>query len=199
MTSMTVSEYAVMPCTLPIHWSLPYTGGDWEWEGITPRVIVGTIKSLDNYNMSSILRSLQTPVGYFVMSHDTVLDGSGHGLYDISADTLFGNSGLVTTPAQFQMNTLVKNDLFDGDATGNASVTLQDLGKTVYGGQLYSSDGGTLQGVSDMRKVKVVSGSKADSDTAYYVPLGTNLRNSTGKNLVSTSIKPSVALVGKLL
>jgi hypothetical protein len=149
--------------------------------------------------MSSLLRSLQTQVGYFVMSHDTVIDGSDYGLYDLSADTVFANSGLVSTPAQFQMNTLLKDDLFDGNATNAASATLQDLGKTVYGGQLYDSTGATLQGVSDMRKVKIVSGARADSDRAYYVPLGTNLRNSTGKNLVSTTINPSVALVGKLL
>lgn len=149
--------------------------------------------------MSSLLRSLQTQVGYFVMSGDTVLDGSDHGLYDLSADTVFANSGLVSTPAQFQVNTLIKDDIFDGDDTSMGSVTLQDLGKTIYGGQLYSEGGASLQGVSDMRKVKIVSGARADSDRAYYVPLGTNLRNSTGKNLVSTSIKPSVALVGKLL
>ena len=149
--------------------------------------------------MSSILRTLQTQVGYFVMSGDTVLDGSDHGLYDLCANTVFANSGLVTTPAQFQMNDLLKEDLFDGDDTSMGSVTFQDLGKTIYGGELYSSDGGEEQGVSDMRKVKIVSGSRADSDKAYYVPLGTNLRNSTGKNFVSTSIKPSVALVGKLL
>lgn len=149
--------------------------------------------------MSSLLRSLQTNVGYFVMSHDTVLDGSDHGIYDLSAATVFASNGLVSTPAQLQMNTLLKDVLFSGDATNNTSVTLEDLGKTVYGAQLYNSDGSTLQGVSDVRKVKIVSGSHADSDKAYYVPLGTNLRNSTGKNLVSTSIKPSVALVGKLL
>lgn len=149
--------------------------------------------------MSSNIRSLQTTVGYFVMSHDTVLDGSDHGIYDLTADTVFDNTGLVSTPAKFTMNTVVKDDLFDGNSTNDASVTLQDLGKTIYGGNLYKSDGNTLQGVSDMRKVKIVSGSHADSDKAYYVPLGTNLRNSTGENLVSTTIKPSVALVGKLL
>ncbi len=149
--------------------------------------------------MSSHLRSLQTSVGYFVMSGDTILDGSGHGLYDLSADTVFANSGLVTTPARFQFNSLLKDSLFDGDDTSMGSVTLQDLGKTIYGGQLYNVNGGTLQGVSDMRKVRLVTSDTYNASRAYYVPLGTNLRNATGENLVSTSIKPSVALVGKLL
>lgn len=149
--------------------------------------------------MSSLLRSTQTPTGYFVMSGDTILDGSGHGLYEAVADAVYANSGVLQTRPTFKFNALLKDTLFTGDATNAASVTLQDLGKTEYGGQLFESDGSTEQGVSDMRKVKILTNGFADADAVYYVPLGTDLRNTTGENLVSTTIKPSVALVGKLL
>lgn len=149
--------------------------------------------------MSSHLRSLQTSVGYFVMSGDTIPDGSDHGLYDLSADTVFANNGLVDTNAKFQFNSLLKDDLFVGNDTSMGTVTFQDLGKTIYGGHIYSGDGGALQGVSDMRKVRLVTSGTYNASQVYYVPLGTNLRNSTGENLISTNINPSVALVGKLL
>jgi hypothetical protein len=167
---------------------------------ITPRVIVFTIKYLDKYNMSSILRSLQTPAGYFVMSADTVLDGSGYGIYTVSAEEVVANSGLVTTPAKLKMTTVVKDEIFDGNSGTGTSVTLKDLGKTLYGAELHDV-GGNSQGISDVRKVSITSGPSAGANlsTGYYVPLGTDLRNSTGENHVSTTINPSVALVGKLL
>lgn len=153
--------------------------------------------------MSSLLRSLQTPAGYFVMSGETVLDGSGYGFYDLSADTVFNNNGSVSAAARLQFNPLFKDTLFDGDDATTGSVTLKDLGKTIYGGSLHSEDAAGVQGVSDMRKVSIASGASAgvNVDKAFYVTLGTNLRNPTpaASNGYVSSLKPSVALVGKLL
>jgi hypothetical protein len=151
--------------------------------------------------MSSNLRSTSTNVGYFVMSGNTVVDGSDYGLYDLSAGTVFNNDGTVSTPAQLQYNTLVQN-LFSGDDASFSTITFKDLGKTVYGAQLYSEGGASLQGVSDVRKVSIVSGATPDADRAYYVPLGTNLRNasySTDDNGFLGTVNASVALIGKNL
>lgn len=147
--------------------------------------------------MSSALRSTQAPVGYFVMSGNTI-DSSGHGLYTLHSATLYNNDGTVSTPAECRFSNLFKADLFDGDTATAASVTLKDLGVTVYGAVLKDSTGSVTHGVSDVRKVAIASGNSAsaNADTAYYVTLGTNLRNTTTDYV--SSLAPSVALVGKL-
>jgi hypothetical protein len=157
------------------------------------------IKSLVKYTMSSFLRSVDRDVGYFVMSAATVLDGSDHGLYDLSAAATYNNDGSVSTRARFQMNDIFKDNMFGDAATAN-SVTFKDLGKTEYGAEVYDVDGvrqGTSTDYVDMRKVQYVS-ANGNASRAYYVPLGTNLRDPDPAKYVS-AIKPSVALVGKLL
>ena len=146
--------------------------------------------------MSSLLRSMSTPAGYFVMSSDTILDGSAFGFYDLSAAATYNNNGTVLTRAQLQLNTRFKDSLYD---TAKSVVTLKDLGKTEYGAQLWSEGGAASQGITDVRKVAVVGDSTVSN--SYYVSLGTNLRNAaprTSPGYVST-LKPSVALVGKPL
>lgn len=147
--------------------------------------------------MSSALRSTQTPAGYFVMSGNTV-DNSGHGFYTLHSATVYNTDGTVATPAEMRFSDLFQSTLFDGNAATDASVTLKDLGVTVYGAALKTANGGADHGVSDVRKVSIVSGdhAAANLDTAYYVTLGTNLRNTTTDYV--SALPPSVALVGKL-
>ena len=157
--------------------------------------------------MSSLLRSVGTPAGYFVMSAETILDGSGHGFYELVSDATYNNNGTVNVAAKVKFNSLLKDDLFDGNAAKSGTggvVTLKDLGKTIYGANVYQSNGTTLQGSSDMRKVAIASGDKAGANlnNSFYVTLGSNLRNSTPSTTpgyLSTTLKPSVALVGKHL
>lgn len=160
--------------------------------------------------MSSILRTLDRDVGYFVMTADTILDGSGYGVYDLSEAATYNNDGSVLTHAKFAMNDAFVSTLFTGpgftdasdtaDMIASAAITFKDLGKTEYGGEVYDADGARQGGSTayvDMRKVQYVSAS-GNASTAYYVPLGTNLRDPDPAKYVSV-IKPSVASIGKLL
>lgn len=143
--------------------------------------------------MSSNLRTYDAPVGYFVMAGNTILDGSGAGLYDLSSDTVYNANGTISARATMAFNSTYKNTLFDGNSATTTTLTLKDLGKTIYGAELFGADGAS-DGVCDVRKVGVVG---AGLSTSFYVPLGTDMRATNGQYVAS--VKPSVALIGKLL
>lgn len=148
--------------------------------------------------MSSHLRSTATSAGYFVMSGETILDGSGYGVYDLCANAVYNNNGTVSTPARLQLDSSLAGEFFDGDDASMNTLTLKDLGSTIHDAAVYGAGGTPLQGRVDVRKVEVVDGGKHAAGRSVYVSLGTNLRNADPENYVS-DVKPSVALVGKLL
>ena len=161
--------------------------------------------------MSSALRTTTTPVGYFVLTPELILDGSAAGLYELSSAAVYANDGTVSTRAVFKYVDSADIDLsaagvFAGNANGlgRVSVTLKDLGKTEYGALVTNRGATNRVGPVDLRKVQVLSGGNTSitqgefPDQAYWVSLGTNLRSGTPADFVS-SVNSSVALIGKLL
>lgn len=135
--------------------------------------------------MSSALRSTSVPVGYFVMSKDSLIDGSGAELFrEVDGEYLYDDS--------------LWNTSLSGATPG--TYTWRDLGVTVYGATL---SGASSVGPVDLRKVQLVSGLAGGvAGTAFdasprYVPLGTNLKSATPYE--PSAVKSSVFLVGKIL
>jgi hypothetical protein len=137
--------------------------------------------------MSSALRSTTVPVGYFVMSRESLIDGSGAELFEKVGTEYVYDDGLW-------------NDLSEG-----STFTFRDLGVTVWSVDVSQAtvDGTSETGPVDLRKVQLVSGLTGGvAGTAYdatprYVPLGTNLKSSTP--FEPADIASSVFLVGKIL
>lgn len=132
--------------------------------------------------MSSTLRSTSVPVGYFVMSRDSLIDGSGAELFMKSGENYVYNNSLAAS------------------LTSGSEYTFRDLGMTVYSATL---TGAKSPGPVDLRKVQLISGLSGGvagtsfDDVALYVPLGTNLMSSTPYE--PAAVKSSVFLVGKIL
>lgn len=139
--------------------------------------------------MSSALRSTATPVGYFVMSRDTLIGGSGEEIFEFDGTDY-------TYVSDFWLS-------ISGEC---ATFTFKDMGVTVYGATVPTQPSGTAS--VDLRKVKLVSqapngaGGVEDligSDYVtkpLYVPLGSLLKSGYDKR---SEVKSSVGLIGKLL
>jgi hypothetical protein len=136
--------------------------------------------------MSSTLRSTSVPVGYFVMSKESLIGGSGEELFVKTGDNTY----------------TYDPTLWNLTLSGSAPVTytFRDLGLTKY----YESGDSTYTGPAvDLRKVQLVSGLAGGvAGTAFdasprYVPLGTVLKSSTPYE--PAAVKSSVFLVGKIL
>ena len=161
--------------------------------------------------MSSALRTTSTSVGYFVLTPEIMLDGSGSGLFELSSAAVYANDGTISTAAVYSYVDTGDIDLSasgvfsgNGNGSGRVAVTLKDLGKTEYGALVTRRGSSTRVGPVDLRKVQVLSGAK-DTITPgefvnreFWVSLGTNVRTGTPSDWVS-SVGSSVALVGKLL
>ena len=139
--------------------------------------------------MSSTLRSTAVPVGYFVMSADSVIGGYGRELF---------KPVVVDGVTQYWYDLTISDDLAAGD-----TFTWRDLGLTVYGASVRNHAGTLLSNPTvDLRKVTLVSRGDAalgatEKMAPRYVPLGTNLKSSTPFEPATT--KSSVFLVGKIL
>jgi hypothetical protein len=140
--------------------------------------------------MSSTLRSTTVPVGYFVMSRESLIDGSGAELFNkVGNDYVYDG------------------DLWE-DLSNGKTFTWRDLGVTQYGADVSqaSLDGVSITGANakvDLRKVQLVSGLSTGvvgtnyDGTPRWVPLGTRLKTSTP--FEPAVIPSSVFLVGKVL
>jgi hypothetical protein len=135
--------------------------------------------------MSSTLRSTSVPVGYFVMSRESLIDGSGAELWKkVDEEYVYDDS--------------LWNDSLSG--SNPKTYTFRDLGVTVYHDPKDPLPPGPPV---DLRKVQLVSGLAGGvAGTPFdasprYVPLGTVLRSSTP--FEPATVKSSVFLVGKIL
>lgn len=138
--------------------------------------------------MSSALRSTATPVGYFVMSKDTLIGGSGEEIFEFDGTNYVYSNG------------------FWPSISNCYTFTFKDMGETVYGATVPTFPSGTA--MVDLRKVKLVS--QAPNGTGglrdligslyvglpLYVPLGSLLKSGYDKR---SEVKSSVGLIGKLL
>lgn len=139
--------------------------------------------------MSSALRSTATPVGYFVMSKDTLIGGSGEEIFENSGSGYVYSNGF--WPSISNCNTF----------------TFKDMGVTVYDATVPTQNPAGTATV-DLRKVTLVSqapdGTGGLTDligspyvgVPLYVPLGSLLHSGYDKR---SEVKSSVGLIGKLL